>query len=70
MAKFHSSWLKRVLTMGHPYKKSSHRKIYEEIAETSGCTPDRVYELAHGDRCRRFTDEAALSELMRLGIVR
>jgi len=56
--------------MGHPYKKSSHRKIYEEIAETSGCTPDRVYELAHGDRCRRFTDEAALSELMRLGIVR
>ena len=65
-----STWLRCLLTLGHPYKLSAQKSLYEEIAENCGCTPNRVYEIAHGAKCKSFVDDAALSELKRAGIVK
>ncbi|MBR6203007.1 MAG: hypothetical protein IKQ62_08385 [Bacteroidaceae bacterium] len=65
-----STWFRRIITFGHPYKQSMQRKLYEDIADTCGCSPDRVYEIAHGAKCKSFADDSILSELKRMGIVK
>ena len=39
------------------YKDSPRREIYEEIAQQLGCTPQRVYEIAHGKRPKDLKDD-------------
>lgn len=70
MAIKNPTWFRRILSFGHPYKQSTHRKQYEEIADICGSSPDRVYAIAHGARCKTFIDDSILSELMRMGIVK
>lgn len=65
-----TTWFRQIITLGHPYKQSVQREQYEEIAETCGCSPDRVYEIAHGAKCKSFVDDSVLSELKRKQIVR
>ena len=57
------------LTGGHPYKRSSRRKVYEEIAEYCGESPDKVYLIAHNPRLASFYDSAIITELTKRGIL-
>lgn len=69
MANKHTLWLRRITSLGHPYKKSLNRHLYEEIAEICDCTPDRVYQVAHGAKCKSFIDDGIMAELKRCGLL-
>ena len=61
--------LNNLLTGGHPYRRSSRRKVYEEIALELGETPDKVYRIAHNPHFATIFDGAIVSELYRRGIL-
>ena len=58
-----------LLTGGHPYKRSSRRKVYEEIAERLDESPDKVYRIAHNPGFATIFDGAIVSELMERNIL-
>ena len=58
-----------LLTGGHPYKRSSRRKVYEEIAERLDESPDKVYRIAHNPGFATIFDGAIVSELMERDIL-
>lgn len=45
------------------YKMSRHANKYEELAEQFKVTPDRVYDLAHGDKPKTDADFDVIREL-------
>ena len=51
------------------YRKSRHRKIYEQIAERHNCEAQHVYEIAHGKRVREFDDRLVREALVVEGIL-
>ena len=51
------------------YKDSPRREIYEEIAQQLGCTPQRVYEIAHGKRPKDLKDDKIVTQLIIKGII-
>ena len=53
----------------HPYKRSHKSRVYEEIAEICGCTPDRAYRIAHGARHSVQEANTIVPELIRRGII-
>ena len=65
---FRQMW-NHILTGGHPYKKSSHRKVYEEIAEEYRETPDKVYLIAHNPHLASFYDSDIVRELTKRGLI-
>ena len=58
-----------LLTGGHPYKRSTRRRVYEEIAERLDESPDKVYRLAHNPGFATIFDGAIVSELMERDIL-
>ncbi|MBP3213319.1 MAG: hypothetical protein J6M19_00545 [Bacteroidaceae bacterium] len=58
-----------LLTGGHPYKRSTRRKVYEEIAERLDESPDKVYRIAHNPGFATIFDGAIVSELMERNIL-
>ena len=58
-----------LLTGGHPYKRSSRRKVYEEIAKRLDESPDKVYRIAHNPGFATIFDGAIVSELMERNIL-
>lgn len=59
----------RFLLWIHPYKRSHKSRVYEEIAEICGCTPDRAYRIAHGARHTDREANSIIPELIRRGII-
>ena len=57
------------LTGGHPYKRSTRRRVYEEIARELDESPDRVYRIAHNPGFATIYDGAIVSELMERDIL-
>ena len=58
-----------LLTGGHPYKRSTRRRVYEEIAERLDESPDKVYRIAHNPGFATIFDGAIVSELMERDIL-
>ncbi len=58
-----------LLTGGHPYKRSTRRKVYEEIARELDESPDKVYRIAHEPGFATIFDGAIVSELMERDIL-
>ena len=58
-----------LLTGGHPYKRSTRRRVYEEIARELDESPDRVYRIAHNPGFATIYDGAIVSELMERDIL-
>ena len=58
-----------LLTGGHPYKRSTRRRVYEEIARELDESPDRVYRIAHNPGFATIFDGAIVSELMERDIL-
>ena len=58
-----------LLTGGHPYKRSTRRRVYEEIAERLDESPDKVYRIAHNPGFATIFDGAIVSELMERNIL-
>ena len=58
-----------ILTGGHPYKRSTRRRVYEEIARELDESPDRVYRIAHNPGFATIYDGAIVSELMERNIL-
>lgn len=61
--------LNYILTGGHPYKRSSRRKVYEEIAEQLDESPDKVYRIAHNPLFATIYDGSIVTELQKRGIL-
>jgi hypothetical protein len=51
------------------YQESQHREVYERIAQTHNCSPQHVYEIAHGKRVREFDDRLVREALVNEGIL-
>ena len=58
-----------LLTGGHPYKRSTRRRVYEEIARELDESPDKVYRIAHKPSFATIFDGAIVSELMERDIL-
>jgi len=58
-----------LLTGGHPYKRSTRRRVYEEIARELDESPDKVYRIAHEPGFATIFDGAIVSELMERDIL-
>lgn len=51
------------------YRISHHRADYEQIAQKHNCSPQHVYEIAHGKRVKGFDDRLVREALVMAGIV-
>jgi len=65
-----STFLRCLLTLGHPYKMSSQRELYEGVAKKFGTTPDVVYKIAHNKKPNVPEYDDVFNELIRLRIIR
>ena len=52
-----------LLTMGHPYKMSQFKEVYEQLAAKYNISVDRVYDLAHGKRAYTIVEDMVVGEL-------
>lgn len=55
--------------IGHKYKTSEHKEIYEQIAEEVGVTPEHVYDLAHGKVVHSHDDNVVLTMLAEHNVI-
>ena len=51
------------------YRNSVHRADYEQIAQMHNCSPQHVYEIAHGKRVKEFDDRLVREALVMAGIL-
>lgn len=51
------------------YRRSQHVDLYEKIARKHNCSPQHVYEIAHGRRVREFDDRLIREALVTEGIM-
>ncbi|MBQ7472409.1 MAG: hypothetical protein IJS97_08310 [Prevotella sp.] len=61
--------LNYILTGGHPYRRSSRRKVYEEIADLLDESPDKVYRIAHNPFIATVFDGSIVTELHTRGVI-
>lgn len=51
------------------YRNSMHKDVYEQIAGEYNCSPQHVYEIAHGKRVKGFDDRLVREALVTAGIL-
>ncbi|MDO4214766.1 MAG: hypothetical protein Q4D12_02490 [Bacteroidales bacterium] len=51
------------------YQKSPDADLYKKIAETHACSPQRVYNLAHGKMAMGVIDSLIVEDLLFNGLI-